>query len=58
MEDAETQNLIANERAKLMATYLNGLAVGLFIVGGVAPIFTYIFATESDRLLLSSQSAV
>lgn len=30
--------LIANERAKLTATYLNGIAVALFAVGGLAPL--------------------
>ena len=34
------------EAAKLTATFLNGLAVGLAVVGGVAPIFNAIYATE------------
>lgn len=29
--------LVRNEQAKLTATYLNGLAVGLAAVGGIAP---------------------
>ena len=32
-------SLIHNERLKLLATYINGLAVALFAVGGLAPIF-------------------
>lgn len=47
-QDAAGQ-LVANERAKLTATYVNGLAVGLYVVGGVAPIFTYVFAAEASR---------
>ncbi|MBP0614503.1 hypothetical protein [Jiella mangrovi] len=34
------------EAAKLTATFLNGLAVGLAIVGGVAPILNAIYTTE------------
>ena len=30
--------LIANERVKLSATYLNGLAIAVFAVGGLAPL--------------------
>jgi hypothetical protein len=45
----ETRKLRANESAKLFATYLNVLAIGVFIVGAVAPIFTYIFASEAAR---------
>lgn len=38
-EDAwATHKLIANERAKLTATYLNGIAIALFAVGGLAPL--------------------
>lgn len=48
-DDDAARTLVANERAKLAATYFNGLAVGLFIVGGVAPVFTFIFAQETAR---------
>lgn len=30
-------SLIHNEQAKLSATYLNGLAIAMFAVGGLAP---------------------
>jgi hypothetical protein len=30
--------LVANERAKLTATYINGLAIAMFAVGGLAPV--------------------
>ena len=33
-------SLIHNERTKLTATYLNGLAIALFAVGTVAPIIS------------------
>jgi hypothetical protein len=31
-------NLIFNERAKLSATFVNGVAIALFAVGGLAPV--------------------
>ncbi|WP_264046869.1 amino acid transporter protein [Methylobacterium flocculans] len=37
--------LVANERAKLSATYLNGLAVAVFAVGGLAPVFSTSFSS-------------
>lgn len=37
--------LISNERAKLTATYLNGLAVAVFAVGGLAPIFSTLYGS-------------
>jgi hypothetical protein len=30
-------NLVANEQAKLLATYLNGVAIAIAALGGVAP---------------------
>lgn len=40
MIDDERIKLIANERVKLTATYLNGIAVAVFAVGGFAPFIT------------------
>ncbi|WP_082487694.1 MULTISPECIES: hypothetical protein [unclassified Methylobacterium] len=37
--DSRTQ-LIANERAKLTATYVNGVAIAVLAVGGLAPLFS------------------
>lgn len=34
------EKLVANERAKLTATYLNGLAIALVAVGGFGPAFS------------------
>ena len=40
-KDADRKSLsIHNERVKLTATWLNGLAVAVFAVGGLAPIFS------------------
>ncbi|CAO4182082.1 amino acid transporter [Methylorubrum populi] len=44
MSNAEEEVLaraktIHNERAKLTATYVNGVAIAVFAVGGLAPIF-------------------
>lgn len=33
-------SLIHNERVKLLATYVNGLAIAVFAVGGLAPILS------------------
>ena len=41
-------NLIRNERLKLFATYLNGLAIALFALGGLAPIFSILYGTASN----------
>jgi hypothetical protein len=45
-DEAARLKLIANERAKLTATYANGLAVAVFAVGGFAP---FISATLADH---------
>jgi hypothetical protein len=39
-------NLVHNEQAKLTATYVNGLAIAVFAVGGLAPLFSILY---SDR---------
>lgn len=49
MSDDEKQTLIANERAKLTATYLNSIAAGLLIIGVVGPVFSFIFAAAATR---------
>ena len=40
-------NLVHNELAKLTATYVNGLAIAIFAVGGLAPLFTSLYAASS-----------
>lgn len=38
------QVLVWNERAKLTATYANGIAIAVFAVGGLAPVVSLIAA--------------
>ena len=40
-------SLIHNERTKLRARYLNGLAIAIFAVGGLAPAFNAAYAAPS-----------
>jgi len=42
-------SLIQNEQTKLTATYLNGLAIALFGVGGIAPVLAYVFGSMAGR---------
>ena len=41
--------LVSNEQTKLTATYLNGLAIALFAVGGLAPVFSYAFGSIAGQ---------
>lgn len=53
---AEAIKAAHNERTKLTATYLNGLAVALVAVGGFAPMFSFRDAAgrgETDPLQFS-----
>ncbi|KAA0124499.1 amino acid transporter protein [Methylobacterium sp. P1-11] len=44
--------LVGNERAKLTATYINGLAIAVFAVGGFAPFIAALgVATEQHGFL-------
>ena len=36
--------LIANERAKLTATFVNGMAIAIFAVGGLTPVFSVLLS--------------
>ncbi len=38
-------SLVANEQVKLTATYLNGLAIAIFAVGGLAPLVAVVSGT-------------
>lgn len=42
-------SLVHNEQRKLTATYLNGLAIALFAVGGLAPIFSFAFGSAAGQ---------
>ena len=37
-------NLVQNEKAKLTATYVNGLAIATAAVGGLAPLFSTLYS--------------
>jgi hypothetical protein len=39
-------NLVRNEQTKLMASYLNGLAVAFLAIGGIGPLLA--FAAQSS----------
>lgn len=43
-------SLVHNEQTKLRATYLNGLAIAVFAVGGLAPAFNALYATAPGRM--------
>jgi hypothetical protein len=43
------RTLVANERAKLTAAYLNGVAIGLLLIGAFAPVFSFMFAAQASR---------
>ena len=47
--DARTK-LVGNERAKLTATYVNGLALAVFAVGGLAPLFSFVYSASPNAL--------
>jgi len=53
-------NLVRNERLKLFATCLNGLAIAIFAIGGVAPSFSYFYdpAPEISALFVTSVSSI
>ncbi|WP_188822326.1 amino acid transporter [Brucella endophytica] len=44
--------LIHNERIKLLATYLNGIGIALFAVGGLAPLFSALYSNSGPTLFL------
>ena len=50
-------SLVHNERTKLTATYLNGLAIALFAVGSLAPISSYALAATSTQTLWVTAAA-
>jgi hypothetical protein len=43
-------SLIRNERLKQFATYLNGLAIATFALGGMAPIFSILYGTTANPI--------
>ena len=51
-------NVIYNERVKLFATFLNGLGVAIFAVGGFAPLVSSLNGTIGPTRFLAFVSAV
>jgi hypothetical protein len=41
-------SLVRNERMKLTATYINGISIALFAVGGLAPLFSTLYASAGS----------
>ena len=44
-------SLVRNEQVKLTATYLNGLAIATFAVGGLAPLVALVSGTTQQTAL-------
>ncbi|MEM6382948.1 MAG: amino acid transporter [Pseudomonadota bacterium] len=42
----DDEKLVHNERVKLYATFLNGLGIALFAVGGLAPLFSSVYGPQ------------
>jgi Na+/melibiose symporter-like transporter len=57
---ADLSTTVYNERVKLTATWINGMAVAFFAVGGLAPLFTMLYGDRpaSLQLILSSMSCI
>lgn len=51
-------SLIRNEQTKLTATFINGLAVAIFAVGGLAPVFSTLYSEQGPSALLLLMSVV
>ncbi|WP_375465347.1 amino acid transporter protein [uncultured Methylobacterium sp.] len=45
---------IANERAKRSATYANGIAISIFAVGGLAPVFSVFYGSAPSSVPASA----
>lgn len=50
--------MIHNEQTKLTATYLNGVAIAVFAVGGLAPVFSSLYGTTGPTNFLLAMSVV
>jgi hypothetical protein len=51
-------NMIRNERTKLTATYFNGIAIAVFVVGGFAPLVTSFSSSASGPTFATSVMAL
>ena len=50
--------LIRNEQTKLTATYLNGIGIAVFAVGGLAPVFSSLYGDDGVSNFLLAMSVV
>jgi len=55
---ADLTTIIHNERLKLAATFLNGLGIALFAVGGLAPVFSNLYGPNPPGFLLIFVSVI
>lgn len=51
-------SLIRNEQTKLTATFLNGIAIAVFAVGGLAPVFSSLYGDQGVPTFLLAVSGV
>lgn len=54
----EIMSMIHNERLKLLATFLNGLGIALFGVGGLAPVFSSLYNANGPTIYLMVVSII
>jgi hypothetical protein len=54
----ERSKLVNNERLKLLATFMNGIAIAVFAVGGLAPLFSGLYGPSGVTRLLVLMSGV
>ena len=53
-----SMSLILNEQTKLTATFLNGIAIATFAVGGLAPVFSSLYGPTGPTPFLLSTSGI
>lgn len=58
LDDQHTQRLIENERLKLLATFINGIGIAMFAVGGLAPVMTNFYGPNGVSVIVMATSTV
>ena len=51
-------SLIHNERIKLLATFINGVGIAVFAIGGLAPVFSALYGSSGPTLFLALMSVI
>jgi hypothetical protein len=51
LEKAAQDKAVHNEQAKLLATFLNGVGLAIFAVGGLAPIFATAIRLDAEGFI-------